>query len=192
MLALTEISNNQIIAEVLEGEWVTFPDGNMMSPAYNGWSDAAYSLKTIVDTDGGKAGVRNLVMTNGVPTYTYKREDGVVTKADLLQYSSDKRWEKETGGFMLGEMFIATDDRSKTMIMGARIKADGDATFTTPWKTPDGTFTRIDAPTIIAVSDAVLNHVAYCFDREEVVASGIENGSITTFDQIDAAWTTQN
>lgn len=91
----------------------------------------------------------------------------------------------------MGDMHIATDDRSKTMIMGARIKAAGDADFTTPWKAADGTFTRIDAATIMAVSDAVLAHVAACFDKEEVVASGIESGTISTVDQIDEAWSAQ-
>ncbi|MCM2433223.1 DUF4376 domain-containing protein [Agrobacterium rosae] len=107
---------------------------------------------------------------------------------ELFAYSSDKRWDVENSGFELGNMHIATDDRSKTMITGARIKADGDENFTTPWKTPDGTFTRIDAATIIAISDAVLDHVADCFDKEEAVASGILSGTITTLEQINSAW----
>lgn len=110
------------------------------------------------------------------------------SKTELLAYSSNKRWEKENGGFELGEMFIATDDRSKTMITGARIKADGDPTFTTPWKGPDGSFNRITAPAIIMISDAMLNHVAACFDKEEAISIKIMNGTFTTTAQIDGAW----
>lgn len=110
------------------------------------------------------------------------------SKNDLLDYSSHKRWEKENGGFDIGGMHIATDDRSKTMITGARIKADNDPNFTTPWKTPDGAFTRIDAAQIIAISNAMLDHVAACFDTEELVASQITSGNITTFEQIETAW----
>lgn len=81
---------------------------------------------------------------------------------------------------------MATDDRSKLMITGARVKADKDAAFTTNWKTPAG-FVEIDAATIIAISNAVLDHVDASFAIEGAVLAGIEAGTITTQAQIDAA-----
>ncbi|WP_296076625.1 DUF4376 domain-containing protein [uncultured Agrobacterium sp.] len=127
------------------------------------------------------------------PGANFEMKDGgwvatVLSKDELIDYSSNKRWEKENGGFEVGNMHIATDDRSKTMITGARVKADNDPSFTIPWKTPDGTFTRINATQIIAISNAMLDHVAACFDTEELVASQIMSGNITTFEQIETAW----
>ena len=105
---------------------------------------------------------------------------------DLVAYTADKRWQVETGGIMVGGVPVATDDRSKTMIIGARIKADRDPAFNTKWKTPAG-FLMIDAPTIIAISDAVLAHVDACFAAEAIVLDEIEAGAITAVTQIDEA-----
>jgi hypothetical protein len=110
------------------------------------------------------------------------------TTQDLLVYSGGKRWEKENGGFQIGGMHIATDDRSKTMITGARIAADANTDFSTPWKTPDGNFTRITAPIIVMISNAMLDHVDACFNKEELISADIVSGAITTTEQIDAAW----
>lgn len=91
------------------------------------------------------------------------------------------------GGISVGGVPVATDDRSKIMIIGARVKADADANFTTQWKALTGEFITIDAATIIAISDAVLAHVDACFAAEAVVLSAIEAGTITTTTEIDTA-----
>lgn len=61
---------------------------------------------------------------------TWTEEGGFVepprpapSKADLLSYAADKRWQVETGGLVIGGVPVATDDRSKIMIIGARVKA---------------------------------------------------------------------
>jgi hypothetical protein len=106
---------------------------------------------------------------------------------DLVAYAAQKRWEVETGGIMVAGVPVATDDRSKIMIIGARVKADADANFTTQWKLPSGDFLTIDAATLIAISDAVLAHVDACFAVEATVLAGIAAGTITTTANIDAA-----
>ena len=88
---------------------------------------------------------------------------------DLLAYAAQKRWEKEVGGTTVGGMAIHTDDRSKSLITGARMAAEADPDFTTDWKAADGSFVTIDATTIVAVSNAVLAHVASCFAIEAQV-----------------------
>lgn len=108
--------------------------------------------------------------------------------ADLAAYAAQCRWQKETGGIVVGGMPIATDDRSKMMITGARLKADADAGFTTQWKAGAAVFVTIDAATIIAISDAVLAHVSACFAIEASVISDIGTGAITTTVEIDAAF----
>lgn len=107
------------------------------------------------------------------------------TKA-LVSYAAQKRWQVETGGIVVGGVSVATDDRSKVMIIGARVKADADPNFTTEWKTPAG-FQTINAATIIAISDAVLAHVDACFAVEAIVLAEIAAGTITTTNEIDAA-----
>lgn len=107
---------------------------------------------------------------------------------DLIAHTAQKRWEKEVGGTIVGGMAIHTDDRSKSLIMGARMVAEADLDFTTDWKAADGSFVTIDAATIVAVSNAVLAHVASCFAIEAQVIAAIGNGAITTTGEIDAAF----
>lgn len=107
-------------------------------------------------------------------------------RAALIAYAADKRWQIEVGGISIGGIDVATDDRSKTMIMGARIKADSNPAFSTRWKTQAG-FAVLTAGEIIAISDAVLAHVDACFTAEATVLAAIEAGTITTSAEIDAA-----
>lgn len=104
---------------------------------------------------------------------------------DLTGYAADKRWRVETGGITVGGAPVATDDRSKTMIMGARIKADADQDYTVGWKGADGSFVTLTAPQIIAISNAVLAHVDACFAAEADVVAAILDGTITTTQQVD-------
>jgi hypothetical protein len=106
---------------------------------------------------------------------------------DLRRYTADKRWRVETGGVSVGGIAVHTDDRSKMMIMGARVKAAADPLFTTQWKTVDGAFVTIDALTVVALSDAVLAHVDACFAAEATVLAGIDAGTINDLDGIDDA-----
>ena len=111
------------------------------------------------------------------------------TEAELLAYAADKRWRVETGGIVVSGVPIATDDRSKTMIMGARLKADSDPAYVARWKNAAGEFVDIDAVTIIAVSDAVASHVDACFVAESLVAAEVLAGEINDFANIDGfAW----
>lgn len=111
----------------------------------------------------------------------------VPLKDRLTAYAADKRWRVETGGITVAGVAIATDDRSKQMIIGARIAADADAGWSTPWVAADGTVVPVDALTMIVISNAVLAHVSACFAIYAAVAADIEAGDITTTDEIDAA-----
>lgn len=87
---------------------------------------------------------------------------------------AEKRWQVETSGIAISGMPIFTDDRSKLMITGARIKADADANFTTQWVAADGSIVTLAAAQIIGISDAVLAHVDACFARFAVLAMAIQ------------------
>lgn len=108
-------------------------------------------------------------------------------KSHLIAYASSARYTREIAGITVSGAKIATDDRSKQMIQGARIAADADSTFTTPWVTADGTIQTMNAAAIIAVSNAVLAHVRACFVTFADVVNSIDAGTITTPLQVDSA-----
>lgn len=106
----------------------------------------------------------------------------------LLAHAAEMRWRAETAGISVAGLPVATDDRSKVMLMSARLQASTSPSFTIRWKTTDGDFAIIDAATIITMSDAVTAHVEACFDREADVASAINEGDVTTIAAITAAF----
>ncbi|MBB5091741.1 hypothetical protein HNQ68_002282 [Pseudochrobactrum saccharolyticum] len=106
----------------------------------------------------------------------------------LIAYAADKRWQKETGGFEFNGLHIATDDRSKIMIAGAREAAKANPNFTTPWVTSTGEIAVLDAAAIIAISDAVGAHVNNAFGIYSQVLPQILDGTIIDQAQIDAAF----
>lgn len=157
--------DGDVIGIVYEGGWLTLPNGDALSPALEGWSNEdGYSLVVHVPPDPEPEPV------------------------DLIAYAADARWRRETGGVQFGGFTVATDDRSKLMIVGARAAAQADPDFTTEWKLPDAGFVTLDAAAIIAISDAVLAHVAESFSREAAVIAAIEDETISTPAQIDAAF----
>lgn len=110
------------------------------------------------------------------------------SKEQLLAHLAAHRWAVETVGIQLNGMTVATDDRSKTMIMGARVAAMANPDHVVNWKMPDGSWAPLDAATITAVSDAVLDHVNRCFARESDVAELITAGDITGYEGVVAAF----
>lgn len=192
MLAL--IKNGKFISEHVEGSRLDIAGVTVMPTEY-GWVYGEYSLHTIQDAvavaDGKVITATTVDLIGGQWTYVYAIEDApILTPQELYTYNADKRWQAETGGFLFNGMTVSTDDRSKTMLIGARIKADSDPQFTTRWKAPDGSFITLDATTVIAVSDAVLAHVDACFTKEAAIMLSIDDAIIKNYEQIDTAWLT--
>lgn len=121
----------------------------------------------------------------------YRLRDGAIVHepppVDLGAYLAERRWLVETGGITVAGVAVATDDRSKLMIAGARIKAKEDPATTKRWKTLAG-FVELDAAALIAIADAVEAHVQACFDLEADLTAQIAAGTVTTPGQIDAAF----
>jgi hypothetical protein len=125
------------------------------------------------------------------PGWTYS--EGVFTapadpSPDLLSYASDKRWKVETGGITVGGVPIHTDDRSKLMLMGARLEAQADPLLIKSWVASDGSIYPLSAEQIIALSDAVAQHVTDCFERFAQVKTAIDADQISTTAEVDAAF----
>ena len=69
-------------------------------------------------------------------------------------------------GIEMQGMTLDTDDKSQARITGAALAAQIDPETEIRWKTPQG-FVTLDAPTIIAIAQAVRSRVQDCFDRED-------------------------
>lgn len=110
------------------------------------------------------------------------------TAAQLKAYAASVRFNKETGGFTFGGKPIVTTRESQGQITAAYNMAVHDSTYTANWKAADGSFTVLDATTIIAMAVAVGNFVSSTFSTEGNVAGQIDAGTITTTAQVDAAF----
>lgn len=83
-------------------------------------------------------------------------------KASLASY----RYDKEVGGLTLQNgMTVATDDRSKGLIAGARLDTMNNPAILTNWKADTG-WIQIDADTVTMIATAVAGHVRTCFNAE--------------------------
>ena len=75
------------------------------------------------------------------------------------------RWAAETAGIDVNGFTVRTDRESQALITGAALKAMQDSEYSCRWKGVDG-FVELTAPQILAIADAVREHVQGCFDRE--------------------------
>ena len=97
-----------------------------------------------------------------------------------------RRYEAEIAGTIVGGMPIATDDRSKLLINGAALRANRSSDYVLRWKTSSG-FVDLSADQVLAVADAVSEHVQACFDREDALLAALADGSITA-DMLEQGW----
>lgn len=93
------------------------------------------------------------------------------------------RYNAEIAGVIVNGVSIKTDRESQGLITGAALKALQDNTYTCKWKGIDG-FVELTAPQIIAVADAVRQHVQSCFDHEAELLPLIE--AATTEAELEA------
>jgi hypothetical protein len=125
----------------------------------------------------------------------YAEEDAVLVeaaaaagaKALLMRYAAHLRWLREVGGISVAGVPVATDDRSKLMIIGARAAAQADAGWTTNWHGADGQIYEIDAAAIMAISTAVEAHVSTVFALFASTKAAIAASTITTREEVEAA-----
>ena len=150
------------------------------------------ATQTIIDSNAvGKKGVpmhyqaynveppmKTVPVENGIP----KTEHPGMT---LAEYAAAKRWEYEVSGITFNNIRVATDDRSKMLISGAREAALKDENFKTKWKSQNGEFIELSSIDIIEISDLVLSHISNCFELESIIISKIENGEIENYQDID-------
>lgn len=120
--------------------------------------------------------------------YTYKsgKFSAPEPVPDWPALIADRRWLAEASGTTFAGMPIDTDDRSKLLINGAAMRADRSADYVLRWKTSQG-FVDLSAAQVLAVADAVSEHVQLCFDREDVLLGAMADGSITA-EMLEEGW----
>lgn len=111
----------------------------------------------------------------GKPWYFLPKPTLAEMKQRKLDELADRRWQVETGGVSFGEMTIPTDrETSRLMIKTAYDRAREDPEYQIPnWKAANGVFVTLTNSMIIAIGDAVLNHIQACFDHEAVLTAAI-------------------
>jgi Domain of unknown function (DUF4376) len=110
------------------------------------------------------------------------------TKQQLHNYNSDKRVREVDGGMTAAGIPVRTDQRSRMEINSSRAQAVSNPNFTTQWYGSDGNFYPVDAPTMIAMADAVAKHTNDCFAVFKQMDDGITLNTTTTIAQIDTAY----
>ena len=108
---------------------------------------------------------------------------------NLYYYTLNKRWRTEQGGITLASgMPIKTDDRAQAKITGVYIATKEQPAVVTPWQAADGTVWELDAAAMHELHVALLTHINNCFAVSADVLAEIEAGSVTTREQVDAAF----
>lgn len=110
-------------------------------------------------------------------------------KIELPAYAAQKRWETEVGGTIWNGWPILTDRESQNKITSEALaiekgqRLDGD-----PWKFADGEFRPLTNAQMDSLAAAVRLYIRDSFAIEARVVAEIEAGTISTIEQIDAAF----
>jgi hypothetical protein len=111
------------------------------------------------------------------------------SKEQLKAYSDDKRWQKEQGGITATAGFpIRTNDRAQAKITGLYAASKEAPGVVTPYHAADGSIQQLDAAGMYALNSDLLTHINNCFEVSADVHGEIDTGTITTLEQIDAAF----
>lgn len=109
---------------------------------------------------------------------------------DLAAYAKGARDAKENGGITVQGVPTATDDRSKLLVAGARMRADDNPNGTEMWAAADGREYPLPASAIVLISKAIGAHVSACFVCYASVKAALTASPPTITDQagVDAAF----
>ncbi len=103
----------------------------------------------------------------------------------LVAYLGHVRWAKETGGITVDKVPVATDRTSQGAVEKLASRAARVATFAPQFKGSDGAFYDVGNKGLVAIGDAVSDHIQACFDAEASLLADIKSGKVTAFKGID-------
>jgi|GEM_PF-2640015 len=105
---------------------------------------------------------------------------------DLVAYTADKRWQKETGGCYWKGYPVHTDRESQAKIAAESLAVErGVRSDSDYWKFADGQFRQVSNEEFIDLATTVRNHVRDCFTIEAVVLEKLRYGLINSTVEID-------
>jgi uncharacterized protein DUF4376 len=107
---------------------------------------------------------------------------------DLIHYTADARWRRQTGGITVAGVAYRTDRVSENERNAAYNYSQANPAATFQWKLPDGTFLTLDATQLANVTTAEGGFVQACFACEKDTVASINGGTITTRAEVDAAF----
>jgi hypothetical protein len=110
------------------------------------------------------------------------------TDEQLASYTADARRRKQSSDIVVNGQPFATDPITLGSLNSAYIYTQTNAGATFSWKLPDGSFITLAKADVQQLQGAVSSYGQACFACEDETLTGIENGSITTLEQIDAAF----
>lgn len=110
-------------------------------------------------------------------------------KEHLFRHLANYRYQKEVGGISLGGLPVATDDRTKVLLVGAYNDAvyENDPDRLRQFKV-EGNFATLNNAAIIGIALEVATHVQKCFDAEADVFTQIQNDELLTTGEVEAAF----
>lgn len=107
---------------------------------------------------------------------------------DLPHYAESARNKTVVSDITVNGMPFATDPITVGSLNTAFIYTQAKTGETFSWKLPDGTWLTLDKADITALQNAVSAFGQSCFECEAIVIDGITAGTVTTHEQVDAAF----
>lgn len=109
------------------------------------------------------------------------------SKEQLAAHANFKQWVLATGGFTVGSLTFATDATSQSLITGKALRLQqAGAPESVNWQFSSG-YSEIASADFISSSIKIADFVQATFDALQTVLSGVEDGTITTIEEVDAA-----
>jgi hypothetical protein len=108
--------------------------------------------------------------------------------AHLSYYSVSVRDRVINGGITVGGLPFATDPITVMSLNSAYIYTIDKQLNEFSWKLPDGTFITLDTDQIKLLQNAVSELGQDCFNTEATLLEGMDAGTVTTREQVDAAY----
>jgi hypothetical protein len=108
--------------------------------------------------------------------------------ANLGFYAAAARYNRMNAGVSIDGRPFLSDASTRSMLDNANSYVAATSTPTVDWKLADGTFVKLDGPTIAAAAKKMTAFVEACFTAESNVVAGIAAGTIKTRAQVDQAF----
>lgn len=108
--------------------------------------------------------------------------------SELIAYAKAVRYAAEVAGTTVSGAPIRTDRDTRSALLEAQAAIAMDAEWSTPWELSNGAIFIVDATTLPPIVAAVAAHRRAAFVAYDGVKNAIEAGSVTTREQIDAAF----